>query len=65
MKDNIKNEVGNIRIKEPKQKKVNKKKKSTSDTPLLIKILVWFMLIAMTLSSFGYIIYLFITAISQ
>ena len=37
--------VGDIRIKEPKKKKKTKKK--TSDTSLGIKILVWFMFIAM------------------
>ena len=37
-------QVGNIRIKEPKKKK-NKKKKKTDDTPLFTKIIVWLMLI--------------------
>ena len=55
-------QVGNIRIKEEKKK--NKKKKK-SDTPLAVKAFVWFMFIAMALSTFGPLVYLLISAISE
>ena len=64
MKDEKQYEVvGDIRIKQPKQKKKKdkKKKSSTSDTPIIIKIFVWFMFIAMFASSFGVLIYYLIS----
>ena len=59
--EKIYEQVGNIRIKEEKKK--NKKKKS--DTPLGVKAFVWFMFIAMALSTFGPLVYLLISAISE
>lgn len=41
--------VGNIRIKEPKKKK----KKKTDETPVSVKIFVWFMFFAMLLGFLG------------
>ena len=38
-------QVGNIRIKQPKVKKNKKKKSSTSETPFLTKVFVWIMII--------------------
>lgn len=55
-------QVGNIRIKEPKKKK---KKKKTSDTPLGVKIFVWIMVIAMIGSFFAPIIYYLYSVISS
>lgn len=55
-------QVGNIRIKEPKKKK---KKKNTSTTPLWVKGLVWFMFIAMLLGTVGPYVYLLISSISE
>lgn len=56
-------QVGNIRIKEIKKKKT--KKKNSSTTPLYIKILVWFMLIAMLVTSFGSLLYYFIYTLTK
>ena len=53
--------VGNIRIKQPKAKK--KKNKKSDSTPLGIKILVWFMFIAMCLSFIAALIYMFTSAL--
>lgn len=55
--------VGDIRIKQPKQKKNNKKKK-TSDTPLGIKIFVWFMFFIFFASAVVPLVYYLITVIS-
>lgn len=64
MKDERQNEqVGNIRIKEIKRKNNKKKKTNTSDTPIIIKVFVWFMFLAMFLASFGSLIYYFITSL--
>ena len=54
------NQVGNIRIKEPKAKK-NKKKKSADTAPLGIKIFVWFMFFAMLLGALGAMAYYLVT----
>lgn len=56
--------VGDIRIKEPKKKKSKKKKTSTSETSLGIKILVWFMFIAMFASFIVPLIIYFTNVIS-
>ena len=57
-------QVGNIRIKQPKVKK-NKKKKKSDETPLLTKLFVWFMIICF-FGSFilplGYYLYMVITS---
>ena len=56
--------VGNIRIKQPKVKK-NKKKKKTSETPLMTKVFVWCMFIAMFASfivPLAYYLYTIITS---
>lgn len=55
-------QVGNIRIKQTKPKKKNKK---TGETSLIVKIFVWFMFLAMLASSFGVLIYYFIATISN
>ena len=66
MKDERKYEVvGDIPIKKPKTKKNKKKKNSKSETSLGIKILVWFMFIAMAASFFGSLIYYFVSIITQ
>lgn len=56
--------VGDIRIKEPKKKKNKKKKTSTSNTPLGIKILVWFMFLAMFASFIVPLVSYFVSVIS-
>lgn len=43
--------VGNIRIKEPKKRKKNRKK--SDESPLGVKIFVWFMFFAMLLGFLG------------
>ncbi|MCH5166445.1 MAG: hypothetical protein J1F35_01000 [Erysipelotrichales bacterium] len=55
--------VGNIRIKQPKNKKA-KKKKNASDTSLITKIFVWFMFVAMFASFIVPLIYYLISVIS-
>ena len=55
--------VGDIRIKQPKTKKV-KKKKSTSDTSLITKVFVWFMFVAMFASFIVPLIYYLVSVIS-
>lgn len=58
--------VGNIKIKEPKVKKENKKKKRfAEETPLGIKIFVWFMFIAMFLSFAAPLTYYLISIMTQ
>lgn len=53
--------VGDIRIKQPRKKKKNKK---SSDTSLSTKVFVWFMFIAMFLSFAGPLVYYLISVIS-
>lgn len=55
--------VGNIKIKEPKVKK--DKKKKTSDTPLGIKLFVWFMFLAMFLSFAAPLVYYLISIMTE
>lgn len=57
-------QVGDIKIKEPKVKK-SKKKKRNSDTPLGTKIFVWFMFIAMLASFAVPLIMYFVSLISE
>ncbi len=60
------NQVGDIRIKEPKKKKL--KKKATmgeSSTPFLIKVFVWFMFFAMLLGFVGPLVYYLLSYMSQ
>jgi len=57
--------VGDIRIKEPKVKKEKKKKRFAEDTPLGIKIFVWFMFIAMFLSFAAPLTYYLVSIITQ
>lgn len=56
--------VGDIRIKQPKTKK-NKKKKKDSDTPLITKVFIWFMFIAMFSSFLVPLVYYLISVISS
>ena len=58
-------QVGDIRIKEVKKKKNKKKKSNISDTPIIIKIFVWFMFLAMFLASFGSLVYYFISVLNS
>ena len=58
-------QVGNIRIKQPKVKKNKKKKKSTDDTSLFTKILVWLMLICFVGGSFFSLFYYLYLVITQ
>lgn len=58
-------QVGNIRIKQPKVKKNKKKKKSTSETSLFTKILVWLMLICFVGGSFFSLFYYLYLVITQ
>lgn len=55
--------VGDIRIKQPKEKKNNKKKK-TDGTSLGIKIFVWFMFIVFFASAVIPLVYYLVSVIS-
>jgi hypothetical protein len=57
--------VGDIKIKEPKVKKASKKKRFAEDTPLGIKLFVWFMALAMFLSFAGPLTYYLISVMTQ
>ena len=54
--------VGNIKIKEAKKRKKNRK---SSDTPIGVKIFVWVMFFAMLASIVAPLFYYFITATSK
>lgn len=54
--------VGNIKIKEAKKRKKNRK---SSDTPIGVKIFVWVMFFAMLASIVAPLVYYFITATSK
>lgn len=56
--------VGDIRIKQSKDKK-KKKNKNTSETPLMTKVFVWFMFIAMFASFIVPLVYYLISIISS
>ena len=59
-------QVGDIRIKEPKKKKLKKKAiKKDSDTPIFIKILVWFMFLCMFLSFAGPLLFYFLQLLNK
>lgn len=55
-------QVGNIKIAEPKKKK---KKKKSSDSPLGVKIFVWVMFYAMLASFIAPLAYYLIAAIGE
>lgn len=62
MKDEKKYEtVGNIKIKEAKKKK----NRTSSDTPLGVKIFVWVMFFAMLASIVAPLVYYFVTATNK
>lgn len=66
-KDELKySQVGDIRIKEPKKKKLKKKAiKKDSDTTILIKIFVWFMFLCMFLSFVGPLAYYLLLTLNK
>ena len=66
-KDELKySQVGDIRIKEPKKKKLKKKAvNGENNTPFLVKIFVWFMFFAMLLGFVGPLVYYLLSYMSQ
>ena len=66
-KDELKySQVGDIRIKEPKKKKLKKKAvDGESSTPFLVKVFVWFMFFAMLLGFVGPLVYYLLSYMSQ
>ena len=66
-KDELKySQVGDIRIKEPKKKKLKKKVKTEeSNTPIWVKLFVWFMFFAMLLGFIGPLVYYLLAYMSE